>query len=51
MGRQDAGQFPFTLGGTRRIVIPPALAYGNSSRGSIPAGSILIFEIDLIAID
>ena len=39
------------VGGTRRLVIPAAMAYGSSSPASnIPANSDLVFDIELIAI-
>ena len=39
------------VGGTRRLVIPAALAYGDSSPApNIPANSDLVFDIDLVAI-
>lgn len=39
-------------GGTIQLFIPPALAYGNQAAGSnIPAGSTLIYEIELIKIN
>ncbi len=34
-------------GGRILLLIPSALAYGNSASGSIPANSVLIFTIDL----
>jgi FKBP-type peptidyl-prolyl cis-trans isomerase FkpA len=38
-------------GGTRRLVIPPSLAYGNGSvPGSLPPNATLIFDITLISI-
>ena len=39
------------VGGTRRLVIPAEQAYGTSSPAkNIPAGSDLVFDIDLVAI-
>jgi FK506-binding nuclear protein len=35
-------------GGQRLMIIPPELGYGNTPTGSIPAGSILVFEVILI---
>ena len=34
-----------------RFYIPSHLAYGNRGVGKIPAGSLLIFDIELIAIN
>jgi FKBP-type peptidyl-prolyl cis-trans isomerase FkpA len=36
------------VGGTRRLVIPPSLAYGDTRRGSIPPNATLVFEITLL---
>ena len=47
----DEGVTGMQVEGTRRIVIPPELGYGNSGSGSIPPGSILIFRIHLDALD
>jgi FKBP-type peptidyl-prolyl cis-trans isomerase FkpA len=39
------------VGGTRRLVIPPALAYdGTAIPGSLPANATLVFDIKLISI-
>lgn len=39
------------IGGTRRLIIPAAQAYGASSpSANIPANSDLVFDIDLVAI-
>ena len=38
------------VGGTRRLVIPAALAYGPNERPGIPANSDLVFDIELVSI-
>ena len=37
-------------GGSIRLFIPPSLGYGSSGYGTIPGNSILIFRVDLIAV-
>lgn len=37
-------------GGKVRLHIPPELGYGNRPTGRIPAGSILIFEVELLEV-
>ncbi len=39
------------VGEKTRFYIPSHLAYGNGSAGAIPAGSMLIFEVELLAIN
>ena len=43
----DEGVTGMKLGGIRIVIIPPGLAYGERAIGAIPAGSILIFRIEL----
>lgn len=40
-----------TEGGKATLIIPSRLGYGNKSIGSIPEGSVLIFDVKLIAIN
>ena len=46
----DQGIPGMKVGGTRRLVIPPSLAYGSTRSGAIPANATLLFEITLISI-
>jgi FKBP-type peptidyl-prolyl cis-trans isomerase len=39
------------VGGERRIIIPPSLGYGNQAQGSIPANSVLVFDVKLVSVD
>lgn len=41
----------FNEGGSGMLLIPSHLAYGSSDRNSVPAGSVLIFEFELIDYD
>jgi FKBP-type peptidyl-prolyl cis-trans isomerase len=38
-------------GGRADLFVPPSLGYGNNGVGDIPAGSGLIFEVELIAVN
>jgi FKBP-type peptidyl-prolyl cis-trans isomerase FkpA len=41
------------IGGTRRLVVPPSLAYGSrgAGKGLIPPNATLVFEIELLAVE
>ena len=44
----DQGVVGMRVGGQRRLVLPPELAYGNTSPGpSIPPNATLVFDITL----
>ncbi len=47
----DQGVLGMKVGGLRRLVLPPELAYGSAGSGStIPPNATLVFEIELLAV-
>ena len=46
----DEGVVGMRVGGIRKLVIPPQLAYGQSGRGSISINATLVFDVELVEI-
>lgn len=46
----DQGVVGMKEGGTRKLVIPPALAYGDNGRPGIPGGATLTFEVEVVKV-
>jgi FKBP-type peptidyl-prolyl cis-trans isomerase FkpA len=47
----ELGVFGMRTGGQRRIIIPPSLGYADSEQPTIPAGSVLVFDVELCTLD
>jgi len=45
----DEGVVGMKVGGTRQLIIPPALGYGSSGTGPIPGNAILVFTVIMVS--
>jgi len=43
----DQGVLGMQVGGTRRVIVPPSLAYGATGYQSIPPNAALVFDLGL----
>jgi FKBP-type peptidyl-prolyl cis-trans isomerase len=46
----DQGLVGMRVGGRRRLVVPPSLAYGGARNRSIPANATLVFDVELLEV-
>lgn len=38
------------VGGQRRLIVPPELAYGDTRKGAVPPNATLVFDIELVSV-
>lgn len=38
------------VGGRRKLVIPPALAYGRAGSGPVPGNEVIVFDVELVSV-
>ena len=46
----DEGILGMQVGGKRKLIVPPDLAYGSQGREKIPPDSTLVFELELVKV-
>jgi FKBP-type peptidyl-prolyl cis-trans isomerase len=46
----EEGLIGMKVGGQRRLVIPPSMAYGSSGQGDIPPSATLVFDVELMGV-
>jgi FKBP-type peptidyl-prolyl cis-trans isomerase FkpA len=47
----DEGMTGMRVGGTRQLVIPSYLGYGDTGQGPIPPNATLVFEVELLDVE
>jgi peptidylprolyl isomerase len=48
----DVGVLGMKVGGQRRIIVPPRMAYGDEGMGGvIPPSAVLVFDLELVSIE
>jgi len=47
----DQGVNGMKVGGKRKLTVPPDMGYGPNDYGSIPGGSTLLFDVELLEVE
>jgi FKBP-type peptidyl-prolyl cis-trans isomerase FkpA len=46
----EEGLAGMKVGGSRLIIVPPAVGYGAQGQGSVPPNALMVFQVDLVAV-
>lgn len=47
----EEGVYGMKAGGKRLVIIPPAVGYGATGQGPVPANAVMVFEVQLVRVD
>lgn len=47
----EEGLAGMKVGGVRLLIVPPDLGYGSTAKENIPANSVLVFQVQLVAVE
>jgi FKBP-type peptidyl-prolyl cis-trans isomerase len=46
----DEGLRGMKVGGSRQLIIPPALAYGSAGSGPVPPNAVIVYTVQLVGV-
>ena len=46
----EEGLAGMKVGGSRLIIVPPAVGYGAQGQGGVPPNAVMVFQVDLVAV-
>lgn len=46
----EEAMYGMKAGGTRLLIIPPAVGYGAQGKGTVPPNAVLVFEVQLLSV-
>ncbi len=47
----EQGLIGMKVGGTRLVIVPPAVGYGPAGQNPIPGNAVLVFQVQLVAVE